>query len=111
MYLLLTILDLLSNVAFDQLINAGEGAKIFGTVLGIGFLFFIVGYIFGIFKAMFIQSKDRRDENVISARSWRPQIAALTKSAMISLVVVFLLPLILILTSTILRSLQKLLAA
>lgn len=111
MYLLLTILDLLSNVAFDQLISGGEGAKIFGTVLGIGFLFFIVGYVFGIFKALFIQSKDRRDENVLNARSWRPQIAALTKSAIISLVVVFLLPLILILTSTILRSLQKLLAA
>lgn len=70
MYLLLTILDLLSSVFFDQLLGVGgDGAKIFGTVLGFGTMFFVIGYGFAIAKAMIFKSKQNqgRDNDVLSS--------------------------------------------
>ena len=112
MYLLLTILDLLSSVFFDQLLGVGgDGAKIFGTVLGFGTMFFLIGYAFAITKAMIFKSKQNqgRDHDVLS--SWRPEIWAITKSAAVALILVLFLPLLLILGSSLLRSLQQILSS
>lgn len=112
MFLLLTILDVLTSVAFDSLINGGPGAKVFGTIFSFSLIFFFFGYMLAAFKVMLIGSKNKNngpDDSVV--RQWKPELWALTKSAIMSLVIVFLLPLILMLSASLLRALQVILSS
>ena len=111
MYLLLTILDLLSSIFFDELLGVGgDGAKIFATVLGFGVLFFVVGYLIGLAKVMWFRSKNQ-SQNESTLGPWRQEMWSITKAAAIALILVFFLPLILILGSSLLRSLQQIMSS